>query len=322
MASWKVLFVTLLVCGYSLLYTSPLNVHNMTIDYNVSSKIVVTENLLLMSAENSLTENLKIDTISNLSKLFEMSSVNLRKLFDDSTFLHASTVQRIMYYSTLGVGTPYMLSSLGEGPLGAYDKDPLVDLTRVDCMTFCEQILALSITNSYDDFIRTLQKIRYAGKVVDIKERNHFVIADWLPNNSWLVEDITQIIGGDQCQLMTKTINRREFLATLGCLDTAGVSGPEPLSQYYIPKNSTSGLAAKLQNGDIVCLATHKKGLFVTHMGFLIKNDLGEVLYRNASRFGRKVIDESFDHLIDRMNKHKSIAGLIILRVRPNFTLK
>jgi len=322
MASWKVLFITLLVSGCSLLYTLPLNVHYTKVYIDYSIKTVVNDDSLLMSSENSLTENLKLDTISNLSKLFEMSSVTLRKLFEDSTFLHASTVQRIMYYSTLGVGTPYMLSSLGEGPLGPYDKDPLVDLTRVDCMTFCEQILALSITDSYDDFIRTLQKIRYAGNVVDIKERNHFVIADWLPNNSWLVEDVTQMIGGDQCLLMTKTIHRQEFLATLGCLDTAGVASSLTLSQHYIPKNSISSSTDKFKNGDIICLATHKKGLFVTHMGFLIISENDELFYRNASRFGRKVIDESFEHLIERMNKHKSIAGLIIFRVRPNFTLK
>ena len=322
MTSWRIIFVTLLVFGtFMVIYTSPLNLTNLKVKENnfyspdVYKSITIPQN-------KDLANNFRKDSISNLSKLFQMSSVTLRSIFEDTTFIKASTSLRIMYYSTLSVGTPYMLSSLGEGPLGRYDKDPLVDLTRVDCMTFCEQIVALSISNSYDDFIHTLQKIRYSGNIVDIKDRNHFVIGDWLPNNSWLIQDVTREIGGTLCLEMTKTINRREFLVSLGCMDTANVKMAETLIQDYIPKNSILPLINEMQNGDIICIATHKKGLFVSHMGFIITKENGGIIFRNASQFGRKVVDEPFEKLVQRMNKHKSVAGIIILRVRSNFALK
>ncbi len=42
------------------------------------------------------------------------------------------------------VGTPYFDGPLGEGPTGIFDRDPLVDFTRVDCVTSVEQWIDLT----------------------------------------------------------------------------------------------------------------------------------------------------------------------------------
>ena len=263
------------------------------------------------------------DTLLSLTKLFQLSTNDLRHLFKDSLIKNGNYKQRIEYYSELGLETPYMLSSLGEGPLGLYDKDPLLDLTRVDCMTFCEQIMALSISPNYDEFFRILQKIRYTGDVVNIKKRNHFVIADWLPDNKWLLEDVTQQIGGSLCKIMTKTIDRRSFILSLGVKDSLNnIPGPETLSQLYIPKKVMPDIESKLENADIVCLATHRKGIFVFHMGFIIRKADNNIYFRNASSTSQKVIDEPYKDLFHRLLNKKYAAGIIIFRIRTKFSLK
>ena len=88
-------------------------------------------------------------------------------------------------------GTPYQDGPLGEGPEGAYDTDPLIDLTRVDCVTYVEQCVALAAGTDFADVTDKLQRVRYAGGHVDYGARNHFMVADWIPNNPWC-RDVTK----------------------------------------------------------------------------------------------------------------------------------
>ncbi len=318
MALYRFWIIALLVTIFILAYSSVLNNYHKR---QLSLEKKITDNPVVVAPEAQ--QYISPDSILNLAKLFQLSTNDLRHLFTDSLIKNGNFKQRIEYYSELGLETPYMLSSLGEGIHGLYDKDPLIDLTQVDCMTFCEQILALSISPNYDEFFRILQKIRYTGEVVNIKMRNHYVIADWLVNNKWLVEDVTQAIGGGLCKVMTKTIDRRSFLLSLSIKDSLNdIPGPEKLSQLYIPKKAMLEIKPKLENGDIVCLATHRKGIFVFHMGFIIRNTDEIIYFRNASSSSQKVIDEPYIELYNRLLRKKFAAGIIIFRVRSNFSLK
>lgn len=318
MALYRFWIIALLVTIYILAYSSVLNNYHSQ-QLSVEKKLI--DSTLVIAPE--LQQYISPDSLLNLTKLFQLSTNDLRHLFKDSLIKNGNYKQRIEYYSELGLETPYMLSSLGEGPLGLYDKDPLLDLTRVDCMTFCEQIIALSISPNYDEFFRILQRIRYTGDVVHLTKRNHFVIADWLPDNNWLLEDVTQQIGGSLCKVMKKTIHRRSFLRSLGVKDSLNdIPGPETLSQLYIPKKAMPDVESKLENADILCLATHRKGIFVFHMGFIIRKPNNKICFRNASSTSQKVIDEPYNELSNRLLSKKYAAGIIIFRIRTKFSLK
>ncbi len=127
-----------------------------------------------------------------------------------------SPQQRIQFYSQKGKGIPYEIFLLGEGPLAKYDQDPLMDFARFDCMTFCEHILAATISDSYTSLFKNLQHIRYKNGKIEFLSRNHYTIADWLPNNDWLLHDVTTKVGGEQCKSMTKIIDRRAFFSRNG----------------------------------------------------------------------------------------------------------
>ena len=59
------------------------------------------------------------------------------------------------------LGTPYHDGPLGEGPGAPYDSDPLIDLSRVDCVTFVEQSVALASAADLAQATKVLQGYRY-----------------------------------------------------------------------------------------------------------------------------------------------------------------
>ena len=101
--------------------------------------------------------------------------------------------QRVEAVSELFLGVPYKLGSLGEGPDGEFDRDPLIRFDAFDCTTFVETVMALSLDSDLDSAMRTLQKIRYKDGQIGYATRNHFIELDWVPNNvrAGYLHDIT-----------------------------------------------------------------------------------------------------------------------------------
>lgn len=227
-----------------------------------------------------------------------------------------SAAERIAAYSELALGTPYVRDSLGEGSGGSCDKDPLMDLSRVDCVTFCEQILALAISSGYEQAFRNLQRIRYRDGNIHFASRNHFVMADWLPNNQWLLRNITEEAGGSLCREMTKTIDRRNVAASRGCPDAAAGTEPQPMTIRYIPSRHLLTTAARLKGSEILVLITTRESIFASHLGFIIKSTTGGMSFRHASLTRKKVIDESLEQLQRRVLSDPQTAGFVLIEIR------
>jgi hypothetical protein len=109
-----------------------------------------------------------------------------------------SEARRVEVISAGFLGTPYVLGPLGEGAGHMPDPDPLYRWDAVDCLTFVEEVLALSRSCSLPEAEQVLQQIRYAGDAVRYDERNHVVETQWLPNNErkGFVRDITGELAG------------------------------------------------------------------------------------------------------------------------------
>lgn len=82
----------------------------------------------------------------------------------------------------------------------AYDDQFTVDLTSFDCVTFVETILAIVLAKiainleSFMQIVRNnLLSLQYQHGIVSFLRRNHyFMCVDWIPNNQWVVTDITK----------------------------------------------------------------------------------------------------------------------------------
>jgi len=254
-------------------------------------------------------------------RTYQMVWKDLETVMHNVTAVERDPDRRIMFYSELAKGTPYVMFCLGEGPTGRYDKDPLVDVARVDCMTFCEQILAMTISEDYEGFFDNLQRIRYRDGIIEMKTRNHYTIADWLPNNSWLLEDATELIGGDHCRPMTKTIDRAKDLAVMGVTDFWDAPPPQTMTVKYIPKEHLLQVEENLRGGEIVSLIQKKEGIFSSHMAIIAKGCQGEVIFRHASRTAGQVVDEPYQEYVARLQDWTNTAGMIFMRVRRDFPL-
>lgn len=258
--------------------------------------------------------------------LYAMNRVEIDTLLRQTSRRYGDWGARLEIYSRRALNTPYRWFPLGEGPQGKYDRGPLVDFAQVDCLTFCEQILALTLADNYSDMFVRLQRLRYRAGEIDIRTRNHFMLADWLPNNSWLVEDITARLGRGLCVEMTKTINRIESLQKKGVplKELAAIPPPQTLTIQYIPEANLPAIKSKLRGGEIAVVIQSRPGIFAAHLGFMLRDSTGRIFFRNASarRGVKKVVDENFDDLVTFLKRNPSWVGMVFLRVRPEFMIR
>lgn len=254
--------------------------------------------------------------------LYEMTARDLDTLLKSVHDNISSLSDRIEFLSALGRGTPYAIFNLGEGPGAPIDPDPTIDLARVDCMTFCENTLAMAVSTDYRQMYERLQKIRYKDGVIEYTHRNHYTIADWLPNNHALLYDATREIGGNKVQTMTKTIDRPGFYKKNGVPDSllGCAPGKETLSVAYIPTSALMFIKEKLRGGEIVSIVTTLPGIVSAHMGLIARDQWGNVIFRHASSSPQthEVTDFRFDDYVDKLATSKSRVGMIFMRVREN----
>lgn len=261
--------------------------------------------------------------VGPLKPLYAMNRVEIDTLLRQTSRRYGDWGARLEIYSRRALKTPYRWFPLGEGPQGKYDRGPLVDFAHVDCLTFCEQVLALTLTGNYPDMFARLQRLRYRVGKIDIRTRNHFMLADWLPNNAWLVEDVTETFGREFCMAMTKTINRYEMLQKKGlpAQELAAIPPPQTLTIQYIPEANLPGIKSKLRGGEIAVVIQSRPGIFAAHLGFMLRDSTGRIFFRNASarRGIKKVMDENFDDFVTFLKRNPSWVGMVFLRVRSEF---
>lgn len=255
--------------------------------------------------------------------LYRMVAAEIDQLLRETSARITDVRQRLIYYSARARGTPYMIFLLGEGPDAPYDADPLIDFARVDCMTYCEQMLAMAISTSYRQMFHRLQRIRYRDGIIDFKTRNHYTIADWLPNNRWLLEDATRAIGGDLVKPMTKVIDRRAFFLSNGLPESAlqDVPPPDTLTVDFLPAEHLLQIQDRLEGGEIVSIVSTYPGIFSAHMGIIVRDRYGNVIFRHGSSRKRKmkVIDERFEDVVASLLHSSTRVGMIFMRIRDDW---
>ncbi|HPQ81346.1 MAG TPA: DUF1460 domain-containing protein [bacterium] len=106
-------------------------------------------------------------------------------------------LERLECLSRRFLGIRYEPDPLGEGNGAGIDDDPTYRFDAIDCMTFVEEVVALSFSGDAGEFTDTLGCIRYRDCVHTYAMRNHHV-EDWVRENSArnYIRDITGEVGG------------------------------------------------------------------------------------------------------------------------------
>lgn len=230
--------------------------------------------------------------------------------------------ERIPVVARYFLDTPYKSNTLNV----TKEELPVINLRELDCVTFVENVLALSFLNEYNDqsitqFVENIVKLRYRnGQIEDYASRLHYS-SDWLyeMQRQHFLTDITQFAGGIDFQpdlyFMSKNYDRypplkqdKKLLTKIKTIETE----INQRTYYYIPKNKVNEACSKIKDGDVILITTNIKGLDTSHLGFALKQD-GATYLLHASSQGKKVMI-SRKPLQEYMEGISSQSGIMVAR--------
>jgi hypothetical protein len=219
------------------------------------------------------------------------------------------------------VGTPYIPQTLElEG-----DERLIVNLRELDCVTFVENMLAISRvlkagTPDYDSFKRELVRIRYRDGVLSGYESRLHYFSEWIADNEakGIVDDVTAAIGGVQdtgaITFMTRHAESYRQLEDPAVVDRirtieTTLSGRE---RHYIPQDGIDDVASSIQDGDIIAATSTLEGLDIAHTGLALWVD-GRLHLMHAPLVG-SVVEISELPLADRLQRIDAQDGIMVAR--------
>lgn len=205
------------------------------------------------------------------------------------------------------VGTPYFDGPLGEGPGATYDSDPLIDLKRVDCVTFVEQSAALASAPTLSEATQLIQKIRYAGGRVDFLYRNHFMLADWVPNNPWCHETTEKL--GIETKTLTRTISKAGFFRRVKAPGLGQDIPDRDVTVSYIPIDQAASVSKAVDVPSLVVFIGHVDWLFALHCGIFLPDGKGSgSLYHASSAAGKVAAIDLGTYAASQSKRYLGIA--------------
>ena len=168
------------------------------------------------------------------------------------------------------------------------------------------------MSDDWWSYLRTLQRIRYRDGIVSMVTRNHYTIADWIPNNSFLFEDITDRLGeGKAAVPLHQVCKRTKFFEKKG----VEVDIPdEVVADHYIPKENLPQVLDELQNADFVnIIRGNEKSQYAGHVGMIAIADDGTVDFLHSTP---PTVREQ--PIMEYLNSSKRHLGVKILRLQPD----
>ncbi len=145
--------------------------------------------------------------------LFCMSEAQLDLYLKRLATQEQDPIARLKILASQNVGQPHQDVVLGEGGYDSADPRPLFDLTKSNSLSCVEQLLAMSLSDSFEEFFLVLQRFRYKNGVITTANRNHNLLCDWVPNNEWVLDDVDSQLGEEMAWVPAhQIVRRRDFL--------------------------------------------------------------------------------------------------------------
>jgi D-alanyl-D-alanine carboxypeptidase/D-alanyl-D-alanine-endopeptidase (penicillin-binding protein 4) len=223
--------------------------------------------------------------------------------------------ERLRHFSRAFEGAPYLLGPTGEGRHGDVEALPIADFTRMDCVTFIENVIGLARSRRATDLIPAILPFRYHGDSIRYESRNHYFVGEWLANNP---RDFRILrLPGDT--LVPKTLNRGKLLAAKGIY-----GGDIRADLRYLPYEKALRLARDWKTGNLgdrflgVAFMTGIEGLDATHTGFVDVNadqNGGRPVLRHASQLQGRVAGQDFAEYLE--SRRGKCAGVLFFEFLP-----
>lgn len=204
----------------------------------------------------------------------------------------------IVAAGSIFLGAPYAAGTLErEGP-----EELVINLCAFDCVTFIENAVVMAGLiragkTAFEDYAASLERIRYRdGRLSGYPSRLHY-FSDWLYDNErrGIVRDITQALGGTPFRKTFHALtDRRDQIpqlreaAALRRLRSAEAACSRR-TLHRIPKAVLHGFE-KIENGDIIAVATDAEGIDISHTGIAVRRPHGLHLLHASSASGKVVL--------------------------------
>ena len=253
--------------------------------------------------------------------IFEMTNMEIDQLLIETANTNKTITERMNFYSDLFLNMPYNLVCTGDGPYALYEPQPLLNFKETNCMVYCEHVLALSISDSWDNFFNNLQQIRYKDGIIGMRTRNHYTMGDWLPENNWLLNDVSDKVAGEFTKQVTRTISHKNFFEGKGISDLRYVKPDREITINYVPKNNLDIVEKNFKNGDILALLfDNKSNIFSAHMLMVFKLE-NETIIRESSNSKMTTFDTPYLEWADKIKKSDRYIGIAVMRVRKELNI-
>lgn len=233
-----------------------------------------------------------------------------------------STLDRLERLTRLFISRPYVLSPLGEGE--GVDPDPRLRYDAFDCLTFVETAMALVAAPAFGDVERVLDDVRY-GDVPSFVNRNHFVEAQWLPQNlrKGYLTEVTRDIGGERTRVAKKAFGPERWAARkqLASMPLSSEDIPQGVFEVpFIPLDAARTLIDDMPAGTLLFVVREdffSQPTRITHVGLVLDTAKGKVLRHAAGKPYNRVIDEPIAQFLGRNANYKKwpVSGVALYRV-------
>lgn len=223
------------------------------------------------------------------------------------------------------LGTPYVGGTL-EGTGGESCK---IDLQGLDCVTFFENALCMARMlklggESLADMREEVTFTRYRGGVLDgYLSRLHYT-AEWISDNvsKGVVRDITPELGGEPLAIDVHFMSQNPTYYPQLKANPALVERMARIESVicriprtFIPKERIADIEGRLRSGDIVAIATSKKGLDYAHTGMIYRKDDGSLFMHASSTQKKVVLDKRLSEVVAAVSSHTGVS--IVRPVEP-----
>lgn len=239
--------------------------------------------------------------------LYQMSEGQVDAFLGETQARGLSFPQRLEAIARAFVGTPYKDGPLGEGSDGKYDKDPLMDLSCADCVTFVEQVIALAVSKTHKEAFQQLQRIRYKDGRIDFETRNHFMVADWVVNNPWC-HDVTRDLGVPVTEV-TRTISKRAFFPKVNAPELGQNTTDREMTAACVPLEHVAAAVGQLPGPSLILLIGKVDWLFAVHSGLFLRDANGKAHFFHASSKTGKVIDDNLAAYLAGSTRHLGFSA-------------
>lgn len=226
------------------------------------------------------------------------------------------------------LGIRYRLDPLGEGR--GPDPDPRLRLDAFDCVTLIETALALGAGRDEDQVRRALDDLRY-GTTVELADRNHEVLSQWIPRNvakGWIRPISRQLAGASAVEVATVYDHARWSKLARRGRRLAGVPDLRlPLGRFtveVVPPQALAAIEPRLPDGAVVWVIREERLdqlTRVTHGGLVVVKNGRRWVRHASSRPGvMRVVEEPLADFAARQKRASSrpLTGLAFFEVPDN----